>query len=216
MTNRPFHQSGFKRGGHFAGKKGKSFIRKNEKIKSKEVRVIDSDGQQLGVLQTAEAVAIAKKQGLDLVEISPNSNPPVCKILNFGKYKYIESKKSKGVPKQAAAKTKEVKFHVAIDPNDYNTKMRHAIEFLECGNKLKVSLVFRGREMAHTELGFTLIRKFLDDIRPYGTADSDPAIFGKVISATLSPCCKKQTRSPSEQPETLAKILDIGDLLGLE
>jgi translation initiation factor IF-3 len=223
MVSQQSNQSFFKKSGHFSDRNqkrsGKNFIRKNEKIRSKEVRVIGGDGQQLGIMQTAEAVAIAKKQGLDLIEISPNANPPVCKILDFGKYKYDESKKNKGVPKQSSSKTKEIKLHIAIEANDYNTKMRHAIEFLEHGNKLKVSLMFRGREMSHTELGFDLIKKFTDEIRPHGTLDGDPKLFGKIISATLSPCVKKQTRTTSDGKfgQTLAsKILDTNELLKLK
>ncbi|MDR1433142.1 MAG: translation initiation factor IF-3 [Puniceicoccales bacterium] len=223
MTNQQFSQSFFKRERRPYEKRhgnfGKNFIRKNEKIRAKEVRVVDSSGQQLGVMQTYEAISIAKKQGLDLVEISPNANPPVCKILDFGKYKYDESKKNKGTPKQASAKTKEVKLRVAIDANDYNTKMRHAIEFLEHGNKLKLSLMFRGREMAHTELGFELVKKFADEIRAYGSLDSDPKLFGKMISVTLSPCAKKHSRAaPDAQPaaNALTKILDVSELLKLK
>ncbi|MDR1595718.1 MAG: translation initiation factor IF-3 [Puniceicoccales bacterium] len=220
MTNQQFKQS-FPRKDHGSRNKkpwnfGKNFIRKNDKIKAKEVRVIGSDGQQLGIMPTFEAVAIAKKQNLDLVEISPNGNPPVCKILDFGKYKYDESKKNKGVPKQASARTKEVKLRVAIDANDYNTKMRHAIEFLEHGNKLKLSLMFRGREMSHTELGFELVKKFANEIRAYGTLDSEPKLFGKMISVTLSPV-KKQCRAEScQQTTTFAKVLDASELLKLK
>ncbi|MDR1413500.1 MAG: translation initiation factor IF-3 [Puniceicoccales bacterium] len=223
MTNQQFHQKVFKkeyrpyekRSGNF----GKNFIRKNEKIKVKEVRVIDSDGQQLGIMQTFEAIATAKRQNLDLVEISPNANPPVCKILDFGKYKYCESKKNKGVPRQASAKTKEVKLRIAIDANDYNTKMRHAIEFLEHGNKLKLSLMFRGREMSHTELGFELVKKFASEIKAYGTLDVEPKLFGKMISVTLSPCAKKQIKTAPAQgspTSTFAKILDANELLKLK
>ncbi|MDR1401572.1 MAG: translation initiation factor IF-3 [Puniceicoccales bacterium] len=223
MTNQQFHQKVFKKEyrpyDRRAGNFGKNFIRKNEKIKVKEVRVIDSDGQQLGVMQTFEAIAVAKKQHLDLVEISPNASPPVCKILDFGKYKYCESKKNKGVPKQASAKTKEVKLRVAIDANDYNTKMRRAIEFLEHGNKLKLSLMFRGREMSHTELGFELVKKFANEIKSYGTLDLEPKLFGKMISVTLSPCAKKQAKAPpfqSSQSSAISKILDASELLKLK
>jgi translation initiation factor IF-3 len=222
MTNQKFDRAPFKRNGYSSDRKyghsGKVFIRKNEKIKAKEVRVIDSEGKQLGIMQTSEALAIAKRQNFDLVEISPNANPPVCKILNFGKYKYDESKKSKGVPKQPSAKTKEVKLRVAIDLNDYNTKMRHAIEFLEHGNKLKLSLLFRGREMSHTDLGFTLIKRFANDIRQHGLLDSEPKLLGKMIVVTLSPCTKKQAKSGTErqQPSAPSKILDASELLKLK
>ncbi|MDR3144146.1 MAG: translation initiation factor IF-3, partial [Puniceicoccales bacterium] len=157
--------------------------------------------------------------GLDLVEISPNADPPVCKILDFGKYKYDESKRNRGTPKQASSKIKEIKLHVAIDSNDYNTKKRRAVEFLEHGNKLKLSLMFRGREMAHTELGFDLVKKFADEIRAYGTPDATPKIFGKVISVTMSPCAKKQSGSAAERAQQISaapKILDASELLKLK
>ena len=204
-----------------SGNFGKNRVRKNEKINAKEVRVIDSDGTQLGVIGTAEAIAIAKNEGLDLIEISPNANPPVCKILDFGKYKYDESKKNRGAPKQASAKTKEIKLRAAIDTNDYNTKIKRAIEFLNHGNKLKLSLMFRGREMSHTELGFELIKKFADEIKSYGTLDSEPKMFGKVISTTLSPCSKNRNKqqnniSQSTEQSAFAKVLDANELLELK
>lgn len=224
MTNQHFNitsplKGNFSRDRKFGGA-NKNFIRKNEKIRVKEVRVIGSDGSQIGVMPTVDAIAMAKREGLDLIEISPNANPPVCKILDFGKYKYEESKKNKGVPKQASAKTKEVKLRVAIDTNDYNTKMRRAIEFLTTGNKLKLSLMFRGREMSHTELGFELIKKFAQDISNYGTLDSEPKLFGKMISVTISPCSKKQTAKhvddSNKTTQTFNKILDASELLNLK
>jgi translation initiation factor IF-3 len=183
----------------------------------KEVRVIDGDGQQLGIMQTVDAIGVAKKRGLDLVEISPNANPPVCKILDFGKYKYDESKKGRGEPKQAAAKTKEIKLHMAIDTNDYGTKMRHAIEFLGHGNRLRLTLMFRGREMAHTELGMELVKKFIEEIKAYGTLDVDPKLVGRMISVTLSPCARKTAKVPEQIViPAQTKILDASELLKLK
>jgi translation initiation factor IF-3 len=222
MTNQQFHST-FKRNSYHSDRKfrgsGKSFIRKNERIKAKEVRVIDHEGNQLGIMQTFSAIAAAKSVGLDLVEISPNANPPVCKILDFGKFKYDESKKSKNSPKQAAVKTKEIKLRVAIDPNDYNTKMRHAIDFLEHGNKVKLSLIFRGRELARSELGFALVNKFADEVRAYGVQDMQPKLLGKMISTILSPCARKQPRAHADtqqQPSTPTKVLNADELLNLK
>ncbi|MDR2778829.1 MAG: translation initiation factor IF-3 [Puniceicoccales bacterium] len=222
MTNQQFNPASTRKGNYSSDRKfgnsGKSFIRKNEKIRAKVVRVIGSDGQQLGIMQVAEAISIAKGKGLDLVEISPNVNPPICKILDFGKFKYNE-KKNKSSSKQVSTKIKEVKLHVAIESNDYKTKMRHAIEFLEHGNKLKLSLMFRGRELTHPELGFDLVRKFIGDIKPYGILDCEPKLFGKIISVTLSPCAKKGLKSAGEskqQPSTVPKILDSSELLKLK
>lgn len=223
MTNAQLNKPAFPKKPFGGDKKwkdnGKSFIRKNEKIRAKEVRVIDSDGQQLGILPTSEAVLMAKRQGLDLIEISPNANPPVCKILDFGKYKYEESKKNKNSPKQNTVKVKEIKLRVAIDTNDYQIKLKHASEFLEEGNKVKLSLMFRGRELAHPEFGFDLIKRFVDDIKTYGQLDSEPKLFGKAISAVLSPYSKKQQpqKNVAAQPKTtFAKILDASDLLKLK
>ncbi|MDR1891327.1 MAG: translation initiation factor IF-3 [Puniceicoccales bacterium] len=222
MTNQQFNPTSARKGGYSSDRKfghsGKNFIRKNEKIRAKVVRVIGSNGQQLGVMQVMEAISIAKREGLDLVEISPNVDPPICKILDFGKYKYNE-KKNKSSSKQTSMKIKEVKLHVAIESNDYNTKMRHAIEFLEHGNKLKLSLMFRGRELTHSELGFNLIKKFINDIKPYGVLDCEPKLFGKIISVTLSPCAKKAVKSDGEakqQSGTVPQILDSSELLKLK
>ncbi|MDR1457544.1 MAG: translation initiation factor IF-3 [Puniceicoccales bacterium] len=222
MINQQFNPASARKGNYSSDRKfgnsGKNFIRKNERIRAKVIRVIDSNGQQLGIMQTMEAISIAKSEGLDLVEISPNVNPPICKILDFGKYKYNE-KKNKSSSKQASTKIKEVKLHVAIELNDYNTKMRHAIEFLESGNKLKLSLMFRGRELTHPELGFDLIKRFIGDIKPYGIQDCEPKLFGKIISVFLSPCIKKGSKSDGEvrqQSGTSAKILDVSELLKLK
>jgi translation initiation factor IF-3 len=222
MTNQSSDHRTFRKSGYPFEKKfgnsGRVFTRKNEKIRAKEVRVIDSSGQQLGIMQTFEAVSIAKRQGLDLVEISPNAIPPVCKILDFGKYKYDESKKNKSIPKQASAKIKEIKLRIAIDSNDYNIKLKHAIEFLEHGNKLKLSLMFRGREMAHTDLGFDLVKKFANDVRQCGALDSEPKLFGKMISVTVSPCARKQPRPAAEHSNStgISKVLDASELLKLK
>ncbi|MDR1232673.1 MAG: translation initiation factor IF-3 [Puniceicoccales bacterium] len=222
MTNQQFKPVSARKGNYSSDRKfgnsGKNFIRKNEKIRAKVVRVIGSDGQQLGIMQIVEAMSIAKSEGLDLVEISPNVNPPICKILDFGKYKYNE-KKNKSSSKQASTKIKEVKLHVAIELNDYNIKMRHAIEFLDHGNKLKLSLMFRGRELTHPELGFDLIKRFIRDIKPYGTQDCEPKLFGKVISLTLSPYVRKGPKSDGEvkqQSDISTKILDVSELLKLK
>jgi translation initiation factor IF-3 len=146
MTNVPFHgRSGGATGSfgdrpHRSGAKpsfrrdgGKNYRRKNDKIRAKEVRVIGHDGEQLGIMSAGDAIALARNKGLDLVEISPNAQPPVCKILDLGKYKYDECKRSKQSAKVPSSKIKEVKLRVAIDQNDYNTKIRHSIEFLEKG-----------------------------------------------------------------------------------
>jgi translation initiation factor IF-3 len=230
MTNVPFNSrpagapSGFGSRPHRSGDRpyprrdhGKNYIRKNDRIRAREVRVIDHNGEQLGVMAIGDAVALAKSKGLDLVEISPNVQPPVCKILDFGKYKYDESKKTKqGGVKTPSSKVKEVKLRVAIDQNDYSTKIRHSVEFLEKGFKLKISLIFRGRELAHSEIGFAMVKRFIDDLCGYGILDAEPKLFGKIISTTMSPLSAQkrlaQAQKKSAQP---SKILDASELLKL-
>lgn len=160
--------------------------RRNERIRVPEIRVVGPTGTQLGVLPTREALALAKEAGLDLVEVSPNARPPVCRILDYGKYLYEQSKKDKD-KKSHSTKLKEVKFRVRTDQHDYITKVRHAEEFLGKGNKVKLTLMFRGREMEHTELGFETINRALQDLSTMGTADQQPRLIGRSITLTLSP-----------------------------
>ncbi|MET3872406.1 translation initiation factor IF-3 [Puniceicoccus vermicola] len=140
----------------------------------------------IGVMQTKKALDLAKSVGLDLVEVAPNSRPPVCRILDFGKYMYEQSKKQKE-SKSTSQKLKEVKFRVKIDTHDYITKIRRAEDFLDKGNKLKLTLMFRGREMEHTDLGFETIKRAIKDLESMATADNDPRLAGRNISVTLSP-----------------------------
>ncbi|MDR0678677.1 MAG: translation initiation factor IF-3 [Puniceicoccales bacterium] len=173
--------------------------RRNERIRVPEVRVIGSDGAQLGVMATRDALAQARALGLDLIEVAATVNPPVCRILDYGKFKYDEEKKSKGQQKSNASKTKEVKFRPSVDVGDYNTKIRHGQEFLSQGFKLKLTLMFRGREMAHQELGFQVVERAIGDLREFGTADSSPRLAGRTISAMISPRIgKAKKRSPAE------------------
>lgn len=140
----------------------------------------------IGVMPTKKALDLAKSVGLDLVEVSPNSRPPVCRILDFGKYMYEQSKKQKE-SKSTSQKLKEVKFRVKIDTHDYMTKIRRAEDFLDKGNKLKLTLMFRGREMEHTNLGFETVKRAIKDLESMATADNEPRLAGRNISVTLSP-----------------------------
>jgi len=140
----------------------------------------------IGVMETKKALELAKSVGLDLVEVSPNSRPPVCRVLDFGKYMYEQSKKQKE-SKTTSQKLKEVKFRVKIDTHDYLTKIRRAEDFLDKGNKLKLTLMFRGREMEHTNLGFDTVKRAIADLETMATADNDPRLAGRNISVTLSP-----------------------------
>lgn len=175
-----------------------SFVRVNGKIRAREVRVIDAHEKNLGVLSLNDALALARQQGVDLVEISPNANPPVCRIVDFGKFRYEQSKKDKDSKKhQHASTVKEVQLSPRIDPHDLGIKVGHAIDFL-CGDmKVKVALKFRGREMAHTEFGFEVIRKFLAEIAPYGHPDFDPKLIGRGINVMVSPLPRnKRSKNP--------------------
>jgi len=175
-----------------------SFVRVNGKIRAREVRVIDANDKNLGVLSLNDALALARQQGVDLVEISPTATPPVCRIVDFGKFRYERAKKDKDSKKhQHASTVKEVQLSPRIDPHDLGIKVSHAIDFL-CGDmKVKVALKFRGREMAHTEFGFQVIRKFLDEIAPYGHPDFEPKLIGRGINVMVSPLPRnKRAKKP--------------------
>jgi translation initiation factor IF-3 len=175
-----------------------SFVRVNGKIRAREVRVIDAHDKNLGVISLNEALALARQQGVDLVEISPTATPPVCRIVDFGKYRYEQAKKDKDSKKhQHASTVKEVQLSPRIDPHDLGIKVSHAVDFLCADVKVKVALKFRGREMAHTEFGFEVIRKFLGEIAPYGHPDFEPKLIGRGISVMISPLPRnKRAKNP--------------------
>ncbi len=148
--------------------------------------IIGSTGQQLGILKTDEAVRRAKSYGLDLIEVAPTANPPVCRIADFGKFKYELTKKEKE-SKHSATKVKEIKFRVKIGTHDYETKLRHAEEFLDKGNKLKIVLQFRGRENAHKDLGLLMMEKIKKDLETMALVDMPPKLVGRAVGMTMSP-----------------------------
>jgi translation initiation factor IF-3 len=161
--------------------------RVNGRIRAREVRVIlASTGQQLGVLKLSDALRKAQELGLDLVEVAANANPPVCRIVDFGKFKYEAAKHDKE-KKNSSSKLKEIKFRVNIDEHDYVTKMRHAEEFLDKGNKVRVQLQFRGREMAHQELGMALMVRVKNDLVTMAHVEMEPKLMGKSVTMTLAP-----------------------------
>ena len=145
-----------------------------------------SNGEQLGVMKLSDALRKAQTLGLDLVEIAPTANPPVCKIIDFGKFRYDISKQEKD-RKPSGTRLKEIKFRVNIDEHDYLTKIRHGEEFLDRGNKVRVQLQFRGREMAHQEFGMQLMERVRDDLVGMSQVEMDPKITGRNITMTLSP-----------------------------
>jgi len=170
--------------------------RANHRIRAREVFLVDASGQKLGVVSLNDAMAAARQAGLDLVEVSGNTNPPVCKILDFGKFRYELAKRDREAKRHnLAAKVKEMKFHVNIDPHDYATKMRHAEDFLWKGMKVKVVMAFRGREMQHQDLGKTLVNSIRNDLKLVGMADAEPKLIGKNITMMLTPLpVKKRVR----------------------
>ncbi len=162
-------------------------IRVNHRIRAREVRVINgATNEQLGVMRLQDALRKAEEMALDLVEVAPNADPPVCRIVDFGKYRYEQAKQEKD-KKSHASKLKEVKFRVNIDQHDYMTKIRHAEEFLDKGNKVKVQLQFRGREMAHQDLGMAVVKRVKEDLATMGHVDMEPRLIGRTINMTMSP-----------------------------
>jgi translation initiation factor IF-3 len=177
-NNRPNH--------NHAKTQKNTFVRCNDRIRAQEVRLIGADGNIIGIVPIDEARAEARRAGLDLIEISPNAVPPVCRILDFGKYQYEATKKQK-TSKTAAAKVKEVKFRFCTEAHDYETKMRHIIEFLNEGNKVKISVFFKGRELDQTQFGFDLVRKLTVDLEGYATLNAEAKLTGRNIVAIYSP-----------------------------
>ncbi len=147
--------------------------------------IVASTGQQLGVMKLSDALRHAQSLGLDLVEVAPTAKPPVCRIVDYGKFKYEASKHDKD-KKNASSKLKEIKFRVNIDDHDYVTKMRHAEEFLDKGNKVRVQLQFRGREMAHQELGMALMSRIKTDLVTMANVEMEPKLMGKSVTMTLA------------------------------
>src|SRR5881396_652105 len=177
-------------------------FRVNGRIRAREVRVIlGSTGEQLGVMKLTDALRKAQGLGLDLVEIAPTATPPVCKIIDFGKFRYDVSKQTKD-KRPSSSKLKEIKFRVNIDDHDYLTKIRHGEEFLDRGNKVRVQLQFRGREMAHQEFGMQLVEKVREDLSGMSQVEMDPKITGRNITMTLTPLPANRRKRRFAPPRT--------------
>lgn len=176
-------------GGRLASKT----LRINEMIKVREVRLIADDGEQLGVVPTQQALSMAKERELDLVEVSPNASPPVCKLIDYGKYKYETEKKNKeSKKKQKQVKLKEIRMQPKIETHDLMFKTKHILEFLEEGNKVKVTIRFRGRELAHTEIGRDVLLKVLANLgEETHTVERPPTMEGRFMYMLLNPKSKK-------------------------
>ena len=167
----------------------------NEDIRDKEVRVIAADGSQLGIMDTREAQRLSIEQNLDLVKIAPQATPPVCRIMDYGKYRFEQAKREKEAKKnQKVIEIKEIRLSLNIDIGDLNTKVKQATKFLQEGNKLKVSIRFRGREMAHTDIGRGLLLKFAEQCSEVAALDKDPKLDGRHMSIFLSPKVAKDAK----------------------
>lgn len=168
----------------------------NEEIRDKEVRLISSTGQQMGIMSSRAALQEAQKAGLDLVKISPKAVPPVCKIMDYGKFRFEQSKREKEAKKnQHVVEIKEIRMSPSIDVGDFNTKLRNAHKFLNEGNRVKVTVRFRGREMAHTDIGEKLLRRFAAESEEIAVMDRKPVLDGRHMTMLLSPKASKDAAS---------------------
>jgi len=167
----------------------------NERIRAREVRVIDDEGQQIGILPPFEALKRAREKNLDLVEVSPTANPPVCRIMDYGKFLYQQEKKEREAKKhQKTITVKEVKFRINVDEHDYQTKKNHVLRFLEEGDKVKATIFFRGREMTRTGLGREILERLIKDIADNGIVEFRPRQEGNTLHLILAP--KKDASAP--------------------
>ncbi|HXE79545.1 MAG TPA: translation initiation factor IF-3 [Vicinamibacterales bacterium] len=181
-------------------------VRINERIRVREVRVIDDNGQQLGIMPPPQALAIARQKGLDLVEISPTAVPPVCRIMDFGKYQYQEQKRAREARRhQKVIEVKEIKFRPKVDEHDYQFKKKHIERFLADGDKVKATVFFRGREMAHPEIGRRILERLISELADAAVAESAPRLEGNQMHVILSgPQKKSASRQPRPAPAARA------------
>ena len=166
----------------------KQELRINDEIVAKEIKLIDDEGAQLGVMSVADALTIAEEKGLDLVEVAPNANPTVCKIMNYGKYKYEQARKEKEArKKQKVVEVKEIRLSPTIDTHDFEFKAKNARKFLEDGDKVKATIKFKGRELNNTSFGANVLNKFAESLEDVGTADKEPKLEGRNMMLIISP-----------------------------
>lgn len=175
----------------------------NEDIRDKEVRLVSSDGRQLGIMSSRDALSVAAKAGMDLVKISPKATPPVCKVMDYGKFRFEQSKREKEAKKnQHVVEIKEIRMSPGIDIGDLNTKLRNAAKFLSAGNRVKVTVRFRGRQMAHTSIGEDLLKRFAENCTEFASMDRMPKLEGRHMTMLLSP---KVSKDPKRTPGRIPK-----------
>lgn len=166
----------------------------NERIRIREVRLIDEEGQQVGIIPTRDALEMARQRGLDLVEVAPNAIPPVCRLMDYGKYRYEQSRKERESRRhQHVIELKEVRIRPKIDDHDLETKGRQAAKFLDGGDKVKLTVLFRGREMAHPDIGKGLLDQLADQLRPHGAIEQPARMEGRTMTMILNPLKPKQS-----------------------
>jgi len=189
----------------------KRFIRINERIRAREVRVIDDEGRQIGILPPYEALKLAREKNLDLVEVSPTAQPPVCRIMDYGKYLYQQEKKEREAKKhQKTITVKEVKFRINVDDHDYETKKNHVLRFLEEGDKVKATIFFRGREMTRTGLGREILERLIKDVEQKGMVEFRPRQEGNTLHAILAPKREGGGREKAHPPQAVQGQLKQG------
>lgn len=175
-------------------------MRRNERIRIPQIRVVDEEGNQLGIMATADALSVARDKGLDLVEVAPNADPPVCRIMDYGKFKYQQQKRQQEAKKkQTVIQIKEVKFRPKTDEHDYQTKLRKIKEFLEKGDRCKVTIFFRGREIVHKDRGVAVLDRVVEDTKDLAKVEQQPASEGRTMSMMIAPV-RKQDR-PDRGPD---------------
>lgn len=181
-------------------------LRVNQMIRISSVRVIDENGEQLGIMPTPQALSMAQERGYDLVEVAPTATPPVCRFLDFGQYKYELAKREKEAKRRQRAVTfKEIRLRPKIGGGDFDTKVHRATAFLEEGDRIKVTVQFRGRELTHPELGRALLERFVEAVKEYGVVERAPQFEGKLMHTTLTPVARPKTHEAGTRPDQEAE-----------
>ena len=180
-------------------------MRRNEQIRARELRVIGPEGEQLGILGRNEAIAMAKEHGLDLVEVAATANPPVCRVMDYGKFKYeTQKKKQEAKKRQTVVQIKEIKVRPKTDDHDFETKVRHIKRFLEDGDRVKVTVFFRGREIVHKDRGLSILERVIADTKDVGKVEQEPRAEGRTLQMLLTPVAKKSGAQDAPVQEDLA------------